>query len=110
MIPHPDCTVAIDDQLTERFHACLLCLRLAQWMDVRILGTGAWCGCVCQRCYQDQGWSRVDALLAQRYGAGRGLIRQGSYRCLENARIPEVPLTPVALVWARLAAYDSVRR
>jgi hypothetical protein len=67
---HPDCTVAIDDQLCERFHRCLRCGHVAQWQDIREVAGRAWFACLCWDCWsEDRDWQGIDALLRARYGA-----------------------------------------
>ncbi len=63
----PDWTVPMDDMLTERHRPCLLCGRVAQWMDIGEVEGRAYFCCLCARCYASgQGWGVLEALLATR--------------------------------------------
>jgi len=64
-----DYLIAFDDQLVERHRACLLCGAPSQWMDIRAVRGRAVFACQCARCHDQDGWHRIDALLAARYGA-----------------------------------------
>jgi hypothetical protein len=67
-----DATVAMDDQLCERFRTCQLCGRKAAWMQVAQIGAVGYLECVCDPCYRRAGWAAVDRLLIQRLEAARG--------------------------------------
>ena len=63
-----DQTILIDDMLTARYHACLLCGHKAVWMEGLVVGGQARLGTLCLRCRSTRGWDAVGALLAERYG------------------------------------------
>jgi hypothetical protein len=67
-----DALAAIDDMLTERYRACLVCGKRSHWMDIREVGNTARFACLCQPCYRAHGWAAVDHLLAQRARQGDG--------------------------------------
>jgi len=69
--PPVDATVAMDDQLCERFRRCLLCGRAAALMNCALINAVGYLECLCDPCYRQHGWAAVDRLLIQRLEAVR---------------------------------------
>src|SRR5215510_10494571 len=71
--PPVDATVAMDDQLCERFRRCLLCGRAASLMNCALINAVGYLECLCDPCYRQHGWAAVDRLLIQRLEAARSM-------------------------------------
>ena len=61
-----DWTRAKDDQLTERWRACLLCGHRVGWLAIVEVAGLAWGGGLCPRCYSIHGLAAVDQGFEQR--------------------------------------------